>query len=177
VAAQRGTAGGPGLVPSFQLSARAALAAGLSFAGAHASGLPLPFYALIAAVIVTDLEPARTRQLAVPRLLGTVVGAAIGAAGSTLLPPDALGAGIAAFAAMFATCLLRMENAARLAGYLAALVLIGYRDSAWSYGVYRLIETGIGIAAAVLLSFVPRLLRTRPHGTATVGETAAARGH
>jgi uncharacterized membrane protein YgaE (UPF0421/DUF939 family) len=152
----------PGLVPSFVLSSRVALAAGIAVAVANALELPFPIYALIAAVIVTDLSPARTRELAAPRMFGTVLGALLGAAACEVLAPGAISAGLCVFAAMSLTCAMRMENAARLAGYLAALVVLGYRDSPWTYGLYRLIETTIGIAVAVLVSLLPRPMDNEP---------------
>ena len=43
---------------------------------------------MISAVIVTDLEVTQTRKLALPRLIGTVIGSAIGATMTTVLPPS-----------------------------------------------------------------------------------------
>jgi uncharacterized membrane protein YgaE (UPF0421/DUF939 family) len=50
------------LMPAFRLSVRAALSAGLAVAIAELVRLPYPIYALIGAVIVSDLSPAKTRQ-------------------------------------------------------------------------------------------------------------------
>jgi uncharacterized membrane protein YgaE (UPF0421/DUF939 family) len=147
-----------GLVAALQLSARAGLGAGLSVIVARALCLPFPIYAMIAAVIVTDLSPARTRQLSLQRTAGTVLGAALGAALAAWAASTwAIAAGVAG--AMLACHALRMKEAARLAGYVCAIVMLDHAGDPWRYAVLRLVETLIGIAVALLVSLVPKLLR------------------
>lgn len=145
-------------VPRLQLALRAGLAAGLAAGSAQLLALPFPIYAMIAAVIVTDLAPARTRSLAVQRIAGTVLGASLGAALA------GLGSGAAMIAlgvcgAMLACHALRMGEAARLAGYVCGIVVLDHVAQPWTYAAHRLLETLIGIAVAVLVSLVPKLLR------------------
>ena len=76
----------PSAVTALQVSTRASLAATLAVVVARRVDLEFPLYALIAAIIVTDLSPARTRQLSLQRLVGTVIGAAVGALVSMASP-------------------------------------------------------------------------------------------
>jgi len=145
-------------VPAVQLSTRAAAAAGLAVGLAHLLGLQYPLYAMIAAVLVTDLSAARTRQLALPRLAGTVVGAAIGAALAPVLDPSVWALAVGVLVAMLASQLLRLHDAAKLAGYVCGIVLLEHREGPWSYAMDRLVETAVGIALAVLVSLVPKLI-------------------
>ena len=147
--------------PALQLSLRAAVAAALAIATAHLLRLQFPIYAMISAVVVTDLDPAQTRQLGLPRLVGTVLGASLGALICVLSHPGAWEVGLGVFLAMFLSQLLGLHGAARVAGYVCGIVLFDYDSAPWSYALYRTIETMIGIGLAILISLVPKLVRKR----------------
>ena len=144
-----------------QLSLRAAAAAGLAIGIGQLLRVQFPIYAMISAVVVTDLDPAETRKLGLPRLVGTVLGATLGALISLLLSPSAWEVGLGVLLAMFLSHLLRLQGAAKVAGYVCGIVLFAYDDAPWSYALHRTIETIIGIALAILISLVPKLLRER----------------
>jgi uncharacterized membrane protein YgaE (UPF0421/DUF939 family) len=147
------------MAPALQLSVRAAAAAGLSVALASSLALPFPIYALVSAVIVTDLVPARSRQLALPRVGGTAIGAVLGAMLTPVLPAGSIAITVGVFAAMAMSYVLRLADAAKLAGYTCAIVLLDYRAEGWSYAALRFTETVLGIAVAVGVSLVPKLIR------------------
>ncbi|HWM41185.1 MAG TPA: FUSC family protein [Burkholderiales bacterium] len=146
-----------------QLSLRVALAAMLALVFARLLHLQHPLYAMIAAVIVTDLSTAETHKLGLRRIAGTVLGGALGALLSLLLPSGvwAIGAGI--FGAMFLSHVLRLPEAARVSAYTCAIVLLEHGDGPWFYAFYRTAETLLGIVIAILVSYVPKLFRTGEH--------------
>src|SRR5262245_39211640 len=152
------------LIAALQLSFRAAAGAAISYAVARQLGLEFPIYAMIAAVIVTDLVPAETRKLALRRLAGTIVGSVLGAMLAAVLPHGALTIGFGIFLAMFLSHLLRVPEAARIAGYLCAIVLLEHTAAPWEYAMWRFIETVLGLGVALLISLIPRLIR---HGEST----------
>lgn len=150
-------------INALQVSIRAGTAAALSVVVAYLLALEFPLYALIAAIIVTDLSAQRTRQLGLQRLLGTIIGATFGAALSTganhLAHVGPLIVAIGVFAAMLLSNLLGLKDAAKLAGYVCGIVLLDHNAHPWSYAWYRLVETVIGIGAAVGISLIPKLLK------------------
>ncbi|MBZ5494138.1 MAG: FUSC family protein [Acidobacteriia bacterium] len=153
------------LTGAFQVAIRAALAAGISVLLAQLCRFEHPIYALIAAVIVTDLSPARTTKLGLQRLAATVVGASCGAVAGTALGAAAWAIGLSIFVAM-ATChLLRASDGAKVAGYICGIVMIAHGTHPWVYAFFRLIETSLGIGVAWLLSLVPKLIHVEEPGS------------
>jgi uncharacterized membrane protein YgaE (UPF0421/DUF939 family) len=142
------------------MSLRAAVAAALSVAIAQWLQLQFPIYAMISAVVVTDLKASETWKLGVPRLVGTVVGAVFGALTCAFLRPNAWEGGAAIFAAMFLSHLLRLRNSAKIAGYVCGIVVLAFGEHPWEHAFHRTIETVLGIAMAMLVSVVPKLLPT-----------------
>lgn len=145
-----------------QLSVRAAVAAGLSLALARMLNLEFPIYAFIAAVIVTDLSPAQTRRLGWRRLVATVVGATCGAVLSGALPHGPWAIALGVLIAMLACNLVRMQEGAKVAGYICGIVMLSYGAEPWSYAFYRLFETTLGIGVAWVISLVPKLIPGEP---------------
>ena len=145
-------------VPALQLAARAAIAASLSLLAAQGLALPHPIYAMIGAVIVTDLDPAKTRALTIPRMTGTALGAVLGAILLPIVGTGVWSVALGIFIAMLACQAAGKKDAAKLAGYVCALVLMEHGDEAWTYAAYRFAETFVGVAMAVLVSLVPKLL-------------------
>ena len=147
------------LIRGVQLAARAAAAATLSVVVAEILGLRFPIYAMIAAVIVTDLSAAETRRLGIPRLIGTVVGASVGALLSPVLSSGAGAIAIGILVAMLLTTVARISQAGKVAGYVSGIVLLEYSANPWIYAADRFVETALGIGMAVLVSLVPKLIR------------------
>ncbi|HOY58795.1 MAG TPA: FUSC family protein, partial [Verrucomicrobiota bacterium] len=117
-----------------------------------------PLYAMIAAVLVTDLSPAKTRKLGIPRLAGTVLGATLDATIGSLLPGGTWFLGLGIFGGMYLTHVMGLEEAVKLAGYVCGIVLLDHASKPWSCAVWRIVETLLGIGLAVSVSFVPKLL-------------------
>ena len=149
-------------LPALQLSLRAAIAAALAFWIAELLGADYAIYALVAAVIVTDLSPATSRRLGLQRMAGTLLGAIGGAVLTYFVPAGPLALGVAIFVAMLTTFALRLEPAAaRVAGYVAAIVMFTYGEHPWLYAFDRAWETLVGLGTAMLVGMVPLWLPQR----------------
>jgi uncharacterized membrane protein YgaE (UPF0421/DUF939 family) len=150
----------PGPTAALQVAVRAAVAAGLSVAIAQYLRFERPHYAMIAAVIVTELSPEQTRQLGLMKFGGTVVGAGVGALLGQIMQPNPFSVGLGIVVSMLLSYALRLRDAARLAGFTSGIVLLNFSEAPWHYSYRRLLETTLGIAMAVLVSYVPKLIPT-----------------
>jgi uncharacterized membrane protein YgaE (UPF0421/DUF939 family) len=141
-----------------QLALRAGIAAAIALAIGQLLGLQFPLFVMIAAVIVTDLQPSQSRLLGFHRIAGTIVGAGCGAAFSSIVPSNSwtIGGGIAV--AMLISHLLQGADGARIAGFVCGVVMLYQGDDVWSYAMHRFIETAIGIAVAWSISHIPKLI-------------------
>jgi uncharacterized membrane protein YgaE (UPF0421/DUF939 family) len=146
------------LITAIQLSVRAALSAGIAVAIAQLLQFQDPLYALIGAVIVTDLSPSKTQQLALRRLVGTLLGAMVGATLSHFLPPGPPTIGFSILIAMLLSHLFHLQAAASVTGYVCGILVLNHSDHPWSYALYRVMETVLGIGVATLVSLFPKLI-------------------
>ena len=68
---------------------------------------------------------------------------------------------LAIFGAMMVTQAFRFEiSAARVAGYVAAIVMFAFREDPWRYAFDRAWETLVGIGSALVVGLVPLGMRT-----------------
>ncbi len=146
-------------VSDIALALRAAFGSGLSVALAQVCRLEYPIYALLAAIIVTDFSAAKTRELGLQRIVATVVGAVCGAVLDLLLRPSAWAIGVGVLLAMLICHISSVRGGAKVAGYVCGIVMLAHGAEPWSYALFRLLETTLGIVVAWLISLVPRLIQ------------------
>lgn len=147
---------------------------------ARQCGLAYPIYALLAAVIVTDLSASQTQKLGLRRLIATVIGAAWGAMVCQMLPVGAFVVGAGILVAMLTCHLLHADDGAKVAGYISGIVMVAHGTNPWSYALLRLAETTLGIVVAWVVSFLPILIRIEKEETQLAADrgkvTVAAKG-
>lgn len=147
------------LLRGLQLALRASVAAGIAIALAQLLGLPHPLYAFLAAVIVTDLAPSQSRKLALHRIVATVVGAICGALLTLLLPAGPLAVGFSILVAMLACQLVQIPDAAKVAGFICGILVLEHSAEPWLNAFARFVETTLGVVVALLVSYVPKLIK------------------
>lgn len=119
--------------------------------------LPHPVYALITAIIVTDLDATRTRHLGGVRIVATIIGSGVGMLYGMVLGRGMPAMMLAVATAMLLTELMRSGETAKVAGFVACLVLLVDDGMSFAYAFYRSVETIVGICVAWLLALVPPL--------------------
>ncbi len=145
------------------IAAKTALAAGICYSVARLAGLQDGYWGAISAIIVLQSNVGSTVTASRDRLIGTLIGAAFGAAFSLLgqgLWPYLL----AVVAAMLTCSLLGLKNSSRLAGVTVTILMLVHRSgSNWTLPLHRVLEVLLGIIVALGISalVLPNRARTR----------------
>jgi len=138
------------------LAAKTALAAGLCYWLATLVHLQDGYWGSISAIIVLQSNVGATVTASRDRLLGTLIGAAFGAAFSLVggSAPVLVVYLLAVILAMITCSLLGLKNSSRLAGVTVTIILLVHRSkngdvSNWTLPTHRVLEVLLGILVAL----------------------------
>jgi len=152
-----------GQLRSFHHVGRTTLGAVASLGVASLLTLREPYWAAITTLIVMQSDLESTLTLSARRLVGTALGAALGAVLLTSIGPTmpafALGVFVAGVACIVLGCVSKRlsgfvdRTAYRYAGItLAVIMLIPHVPSIWTVALDRFIEVSIGIVVALVVT-------------------------
>jgi uncharacterized membrane protein YgaE (UPF0421/DUF939 family) len=119
-------------------------------------GLPEAYWAAITTLVIEQSSLGAALLVSSHRFIGTLLGAALGAAMATQPIPQALAIG----ASVFVLGSLRVLTRFDLAGYrfgavtLAIVLLVPLSGPAWQIALHRFVEVSIGIGVALMLAVV-----------------------
>lgn len=157
-----------------KLSLRVTVAALLSLALAQAAQLPLPLWAVLTAVIVTQMSVGRSLKATTDYIAGTIGGAIYGGAIALLVPHSSEPALLAVLAlAVAPLALVAAINPSLTSAPVTAIIVLLVPEMTHASPVDsiidRLLEVGIGSVAGFFVSLI--LLPSRAHRQ--LAETAA----
>ncbi|AUT02673.1 hypothetical protein CLI64_21010 [Nostoc sp. CENA543] len=135
-----------------RMAFKIAIASTVSLVIAQTLQWDYPFYAVIAAIIVMSSTQGSTLKLGVQRLIGTAIGAIAGAFFVILLGSNFWSLGICVFITIFLASTWKFQEAAKLAGYVSAIVILSHSQQPWVYAWHRFLETLLGIAVALVVN-------------------------
>jgi uncharacterized membrane protein YccC len=125
--------------------------------------LPQGYWAAISAFVVMGSDVSTTIAASRNRLIGTAVGAALGAVFLALLGSNLVWFGIAVAATVLTCESVGLGQSYRLACVTVAIVmLINASGSPWQRSAYRFLEVALGIVIALLISALPPKSADKP---------------
>jgi uncharacterized membrane protein YccC len=136
---------------------KTALAAVLAYALTQALNLPQGYWAVISVVVVMQANLGGSLKAGWSRILGTAVGAALGALTLSVLQPShlalGLGTGLAILVCAYFTYL---HESFRLAGLTASIVILMGQEgeSYWTVAATRFLEIAVGVGVALAVSLL-----------------------
>jgi uncharacterized membrane protein YgaE (UPF0421/DUF939 family) len=137
----------------FELAIATGIAGIVSLYAARLLRLPQAYWATISSLIVLQSNIAATLSAARNRLIGTAIGALIGALFVRYVGTHPLWMGLAVVLTVLLCQALNLEDSYRLACVTVAIVmLISSTNSAWVTAGYRFLEVALGIVIAVVIA-------------------------
>lgn len=152
ITAWAATPQGLSLVVQGKMALKMAIASAISLVISQSLQWQYPFYAVIAAIIVMSSTHGSTLKLGTQRLIGTLIGAIAGAVFAIILGSSFWSLGICVFLTIFLASYWKYHEAAKLAGYVSAIVILSYSHSPWLYAWHRFLDTLLGIGVALLVN-------------------------
>jgi uncharacterized membrane protein YccC len=148
-------------------SARTAVAAVGSVLAARLCQLPETYWAPITTLVITQSSLGAALAVSGERLIGTILGAAVGAIAASYFGMHVFVFGLGVFVlGLLAAAVHSDRSAYRFAGVtLAIVVLVPHTGPALTVAVHRFAEVCVGIAIALILTVV------WPEGEDTAGKT------
>jgi len=145
-------------LPVVAHSARTAVAAVLSLLVARLFRLPEAYWAPITTLVITQSSLGAALAVSWQRLIGTALGAVVGAILASYFGRSVLIFGTGVFTLGLLSALVRSDRSAyRFAGVTLAIVLLIPRagsGSPWQIAFHRCAEVFIGIGVALMLTAV-----------------------
>lgn len=125
------------------------LAAVLSLWLADLCQLPQPYWAAISAIIVMQSDLGALEATSVNRLIGTAIGALVGAIAVSLVGFQLWSFALAIAAAILLSAVIGRWETHRFAGVTVSIVmLVAHQGSPWVVGLHRFLEVSFGICVA-----------------------------
>jgi uncharacterized membrane protein YccC len=142
--------------PAIVHSVRTAVAAVASMLVARLFRLPEAYWAPITTLVITQSSLGAALTVSWQRLVGTALGAVVGALVATLFRPGLFVFAAGTFILGLLCAITRSDRSAyRFAGVtLAVVLLIPRTNPPWQIAVHRFAEVSIGIAVALILAVV-----------------------
>jgi uncharacterized membrane protein YccC len=137
-------------------SARTAVAAVASVLAARSLRLPEVYWAPITTLVITQSSLGAALTISGERVIGTILGAVIGAIAASYFGPHVLVFGIGVFILGLLAAAVHSDRAAyRFASItLAIVLLVPHTGSAVKVALHRFAEVCVGIAVALILTLV-----------------------
>ena len=137
-------------------SVRTAVAAVTSFLVAQLFHLPESYWAPVTTLVITQSSLGAALAISGQRLIGTALGAVVGAIVASYFAPSPLVFGVSIFIlGILSAAADSHRSAYRFAGVTLTIVLLVTRAApAWGVAFHRFAEVTIGIAVALILAIV-----------------------